>query len=271
MSNPPWVCTLNKPDISFSRSNMALVASICSHLPWLFGQSSPLGEVPWSFPLVLFALPDSLKVIFSFLCDLELKWRHDGPSALSSCKSPFWLQWGVESEWGGPSSLFIFAEARDSCDLERASPLKIILKWEVKGLSESSVLSWKEFSFADCCSFSASASSGGSGGGSHWEITIVGTVVWGTSMPFPAEAPRFSKGRAVDSECEDGAVISFGASVWGLELCKKNKKTIRLWQLTLRHQPTPATKQSHTYRFRKTFFKKKGHSTKFSIVWKNNS
>ncbi len=190
---------------------MALVASSCSQLTWLFWhwESSPLGKVPWSFTLALFAPPDILKHIFSFLFDLALKLSHDGPSALSPCKLPFWLQWGVESDWGGSSSPVLCVETRDSWDLDRVSPLKIILKWEVKGLSESSVLSWEQFSCADCGPFSVSASSGGSDRGLHWEITIVGI-----------EAPGFSKGRAVASGCKDDVMTSFGASVWGLEFCK---------------------------------------------------
>lgn len=231
VNSPLRVWTLNKPDISFSRSNMALVASSCSQLTWLFRhwESSPLGKVPWSFPLALFTPPDSLKPIFSFLFDLALKWSHDGPSALSPCKPPFWLQCGVKSESGGSSSPVVFVEARDSCDLDRVSPLKIILKWEVKGLSESSVLSWEQFSFVDCGSFSVSVSSGGSGGELQWEITIVGIVASGTSLPFPVEAAGFSKGRAVDSGFKDGVMISFGASVWGLELCKGKQSGCDSW------------------------------------------
>lgn len=199
---------------------MALVASSCSQLTWLFWhwESSPLGEVPWSFPLVLFAPLDILKHIFSFLFDLALKWSHDGPSAPSPCKPPFWLQCGVESDSGGSSSPALLVETRDSCDLDRVSPLKIILKWEVKGLSESSVLSWEQISFADSGSFSVSASSGGSEGGSHWEITIVGIVAPVTS--FTVEAPGFFKGRAMASGYKDGWMISFRASVWWLEVCE---------------------------------------------------
>lgn len=217
---------LNKPDISFSRSNMALVPSSCSQLTWLFWPwaSSLRARVPWSFPLALCAPPDILKHVFSFLFDLVLKWSHDGPSMLSPCKSPFWLQCGVESKSGWSSSPLVFVEARDSCDLDRVSPLKIILKWEVKGLSESSGLSWEQFSFAG--SFSVSASSGVSEGGSHSEITIDGIAASGTSMPISVEAPGFSEGRGVDSRCKDRDMISFGASVWGLELCKKENNQV---------------------------------------------
>lgn len=227
--------SLNKPHISFSRSNMALAPSSCSQLTWLFWPwaSSPRVRVPWSFPLALCAPTDILKHIFSFLFDLVLKWSHDGPSTLSPCKPPFWLQCGVESKSGWSSSPLVFVEARESCDLDRVSPLKIILKWEVKGLSESSVLSWEQFSFAG--SFSVSAPSGGSEGGSHSEITIDGIAASGTLMPILVEAPGFSKGRGVDSRCEDRDRNSFGASIWGLELCK-GKQSGCSGQLTLRHR-----------------------------------
>ena len=73
-------------------------------------------------------------------------------------------------------------------------------------------MSWEQFSFADCGSFSVSGSSGGSAGGSHWEITIVGIAAPGV-LPLPLEAPGFSKDRADDAGCNDGVKISFGASV----------------------------------------------------------
>lgn len=209
-----WIVAVaeNPPEISFSRSNMALVASCCSQLTWLFWpwESSPLCKVPWSFPFALLAPQDSLQVSFSFLLGRELKCRHDGPSVLSPCKPPLWLRCGDESESCGSSSPVFFVEASDSWDLDRVSPLKIILKWEVKGLSWSSFLSWEPFSSADSGSFSVSAFSGGSEGGSKWEITIVGIE----------GAP---KGGAVDSGFEDGVTASFGASVWGLELCRGNR------------------------------------------------
>lgn len=213
--NPEADNVVYKPDISFSRSNMALVASSCSQLTWLLWQweSSTLGKVPWSFPLPLFAPLDSLKVTFSGLLDRGWKWCHDGPSVLSPSTPPFWLQWGTASESGGSSSSAFFVETSDSWDLDRLSPLKIILMWEVRVLSKSSFLSWVLFSPADPGSCSVSALSGASAGVSCWEMTMVGIV----------EAPGFSEGTAEDSAFRDGDMASFGASVSGLALCKEKQ------------------------------------------------
>jgi len=204
---------------------MALVASSCSQLTWPFWrwESSPLCRVPCvSFPLALFKPPDILKHIFSFLTDFALKLSHDSPSVPSWC--------GLESE--GSSSL-VFVEDRDSCDLDLPSPLMIILKWEVNGLSESSDLSWEQFSCG--ATELTSASSSICGGESNWEITIVGSGEAGLSVPFSAQLQWFSTGKAVNSGCGDGIVFSFGTSVCRLEFCKENN-TIVLWQLTLRQQ-----------------------------------
>lgn len=244
--------SLNKPDISFSRSNMALVASSCSKLlTWLFWpwRSSPRGELTWSFTLALCAAPAILKHDFSLLCDFALKRSRDGPSGLSPCMPPFWLQWGKEKELGGSVSLLFFVELRDSCDLDRLRPLNMSLKWEVKRLSDSSVLSWVLFSFeesqleADRSSISVSSSSSGVSEGESYEITIAGIEASGTSLPFSVEAAAVSEGRAVDSGCRNGVMMSLGASVCGLELCRENK-AISLWQQTLRHQPHRAANTS---------------------------
>ena len=223
--------SLNKPDISFSRSNMALVASSRSKLTWLFWpwRSSPRGEVTWSFTLALCAAPAILKHDFSLLCDFALKGSQDGPSGLSPCMPPFWLQWGEEMESGGSVSLLFFVELRDSCDLDRLRPLK----WEVKGLSHSSVLRVL-FSFEES-QLEADQS--------YSEITIVGIEASGTSLPFSVEAAAVSEGRAVDSGCRNGVMMSLGASVCGLEVCRENK-AISLWQQTLRHQPHRAANTS---------------------------
>lgn len=192
---------------------MALVASGCSLLTWFFRawELSPLCSVACaSFPFALHSPPD-LKHVFSLLLDLALKWSHDEPSGPSRCKP--------ESD---TSSSLPFFEARDSCDLYRPNPLKSVLKWEVKGLSESSFFSWEPFSFEDFESTEGcglmSVSSGSSKGESYWEITIDGRVWLGTS-----EALWFSKDWAVDSSCRDDIVFSSGAPGCMLEFCKVNK------------------------------------------------
>lgn len=204
----------NQPDISFSRSNMALVASICSQLTWLFWpwESSPLGKVPPSLPpLALVAPPDSLNVVFSFLFKRELKWRQEEPSEGSPRIVPFWPQRGETSGWGGSSSLVVLL--KDSWERDLLSPLNIILKW-VRGLSESSVLSSEQVP-ADRGSCSGSVSSTCSGTGSYSETIIVGIAAPGTPLHFPEEVPGISGG-SVDSGFKEG--LSFTPSVWGLEL-----------------------------------------------------
>lgn len=207
------------PDISFSRSNMALVASSCSQLTGLLWGSSARGKVSCSFPLLLFTPLDSLNATLSVLLEERVwKWRHDGPSASSPATPPFWLQWGTSSgSRCGSSSSTGLAEASDSWDLDRRSPLKIILKWEVRGLSESSFLSWAKVSPVDSTAFAAITSSSGSplSGSSEealscWEMMMVGIV----------EAPGFSEGAAVESAFKDSDTASFWASVSGLGLCK---------------------------------------------------
>lgn len=185
----------NKPDISFSRSNMALVASICSQLTWLFWhwESSPLGKVPPSLPLALVAPPDSLNV-FSFLFKRELKWRQAEPSEVSPRIVPFWPQRGETSGWGGSSSLVVLL--KDSWERDLLSPLNIILKW-VRGLSESSVLSSEQVP-ANRGSCSGSVSSTCSGTGSYSETIIVGIVASRAPLHFPEEVPGISGG-SVDS------------------------------------------------------------------------
>lgn len=198
---------------------MALVASICSQLTWLFGhcESSPLGQAPPSLPLALEAPPDSLNVTLSFLFNRALKWRQPEPSEVSPCISPFWLQWGEASGWGWSSSLVVFAEDRDSCDRDLLSPLKIILKWAM-GLSESSVRS-SELVSAGHGSCRGSVFPTSSGTGSYSETIIVGIMEPGTPLLFPEEVPGFS-GRSADSGSENG--FSFTASV--LELCGEQKR-----------------------------------------------
>lgn len=209
---------------------MALVASICSQLMWLFGhwESSPLGKVPPSLPLALVAPPDSLNVTFSFLFNLALKWRQLEPSEFSPRISSFWLQFGETFEWGGSSSLVFFVEDRDSSDRDLLSPLKIILKW-AKGLSESSVLS-SELVSAEGGACLGSVSSTSSGRGSHSETIIVGTIEPGTLSIVPEEVPVASGGSA-DSGFEN--VFSFTASVGGLELCRKKRGTMRSRRLRI--------------------------------------
>lgn len=210
----PAIFWENQPDISFSRSNMALVASICSQLTWLFWhwESSPLGKVPPSLPLALVAPPDSLNVVFSFLFKRVLKWRQAEPSEVSPQTAPFWPKRGDTSGWGGSSSLVVLL--MDSWERDLLSPLNIILKW-VRGLSESSVLSSEQVP-ADRGSCSGSASSTCSGTGSYSETIIVGIAAPGTPLLFPEEVPGFSGG-SVDSGFKEG--LSFTPSVWGLELC----------------------------------------------------
>lgn len=201
---------------------MALVASICSHLTWLFWhwESSPLGKVPPSRPLALVAPPDSLKVIFSFLFKRELKWRQAEPSAFSPRIVPFWLQCGETSGSGGSSSPAVLV--KDSCDRDLVSPLNIILKW-VKGLSESSVLSSEQVP-ANGGSCSGSVSSTCPGTASYSERIIVGIVAPGTPLLF-SEGPGLSGG-SVDSGFKD--CVSFTASAWGLELWGERNVTMSL-------------------------------------------
>lgn len=207
---------------------MAFVASSCSQSTWLLWPwtSSSFGKALSSFPLGLFAPADILKHNFSFLFDLVVRWGRWVSSMLLLRDLGFRLQCSGDSALDASSSGLVFVEARDSWDLDRVSPLKIILKWEVRGLSESSDLSWEECSLlggSGLTAHSAAASSGGSEEGSHWEIMIVGTAAQGASAPFSGEEPRFSEGCAENSVCDDGIVISFGTSAWGLEVCEETK------------------------------------------------
>lgn len=202
------------PDISFSRSNMALVASSCSQLTVLLWGSSARAKVPCSFALLLFTPLGSLNVTLSVLLEERVwKWRHDGPSPPSPAAPPFWLQWGTSSgSRCSSSSSAVLAEASDSWDLDRRSPLKIILKWEVRGLSESSFLSWAMNSPVDSTASAPTTSSSSSEGAlSCWEMTMVGIV----------EVLGVCEDAAVESAFKDSDAVSFWASVSGLVLCKE--------------------------------------------------
>lgn len=203
---------LNQPDISFSSSKMALVASSCSQLTWPLWDSSPLCGAPWlSFPLLLFPPAGVLIAVFSFLFSFVPMRNCDSPSKPSCCEP------AVSSSCS--SSPLLFAEDRDSCDLVLVSPLRISLKWDVKVLSGSSDLSWEGFS---CEEFTAGCG-GWRGGVLYWETTIVGRAEAGRSL-LPSESWWFSVVGAEESGCGSGTGFSFGTSVSGLEFCKEKQK-----------------------------------------------
>lgn len=193
---------------------MALLDSSCSQLPWTLWhwESPPLCKGPWvvSFPLVLPAPPGILKHVHSFLFDFEGQLRLGSPSVTACCVSS-----------ACSSSPLAFADERDSCDLD--SPLMIILKWDVRVLSESSGFSWKQFSceaspLAACCVLT---SSGCLGGELYWEMTICGS---GEPFWTGGELQWFFTARGIDSGC--GTVSSLGTSVCRLEFCKENKNNL---------------------------------------------